>query len=118
MGSECSQEDSKLITMGVQALQIMAWVYNSICISSQSSHSVAIFQTLQKLLFFPDFCCTGTSLLTSTLSFLSLITLQGPPWVRSHLLSALSFLGSSAHQNELNKYLMSIKQSKGLEIVT
>lgn len=84
---------------------------------AKPSHSVAIFQTLHKLLFLPGFCWAGTPLLTSTLSFLSLITLQGPRWMWSHLLSAISFLGSSAHQNELNKYLMSIKQGKGLEIV-
>lgn len=85
---------------------------------ARPSHSVAIFQTLHKLLFLPGFCWAGTPLLTSTLSFLSLVSLQGPRCMWSHSLSAISFLGSSAHQNELNKYLMSIKQGKGLEIVT
>lgn len=36
MGSECSQEDSKFITVGVKALQIMAWAYHSVCTSSQA----------------------------------------------------------------------------------
>ena len=36
MGSECSQEDSKFTTMGVKALQIMAWAYHSVCTSSQA----------------------------------------------------------------------------------